>query len=138
MAAVSLSFAMCTVARFHPGYSSLPLAELKGVVAPCILLLMLVSSRLAATLINVCTVAKAFSLLVIAGGDMVVLGRGRGHTEALLSAFHNNTKQAGRVGMASHWGLRSFDGWSSLSCDGEAQESTSKPMSLLVVGEGKN
>lgn len=77
---------------------------------------------------------KAFSLLVIAGGDTVVLGQGRGRTEALLSAFHSKTQQAGQVGMASHWGPRSSDGWSSLSCDGGAQESTSKPMTLRGRG----
>ncbi|XP_008698610.1 b(0,+)-type amino acid transporter 1 isoform X4 [Ursus maritimus] len=118
IAAVSLSFAEYAVAPFYPGCSSMPQAVLKGVAATCILLLMLVncwSSRLATMLTNVCTVAKVFSLLVIVGGGAVVLGQGRGYTEAFLFAFHNTTQQAGRIGMAFYQGLWSFDGWNNVN-----------------------
>lgn len=79
-ATISLSFAE------YPGCSSLPGAVLKGVAATCILLLVPVdcwSLRPATSLTNVCTVAKVFSLLVIVGGGVVVLGQGRGCTKAL-------------------------------------------------------
>ncbi|KAF5917334.1 hypothetical protein HPG69_008406 [Diceros bicornis minor] len=103
IAAISLSFAEYVVAPFYLGCFSLPQALLKGMAATCILLLMLVncwSSWLATRLMNVCTAAKVFSLLVIVGLGAVVLGQGCGRTEALLSAFHNTTQQAGRVVMA--------------------------------------
>ncbi|XP_047603003.1 b(0,+)-type amino acid transporter 1-like isoform X3 [Lutra lutra] len=118
IAAISLSFAEYAVAPFYPGCSSLPQAVLKGVAAICILSLMLVncrSSRLATMLTNVCTVAKVFSLLVIVGGGAVVLGQGRGYTEAFLFAFHNTTQQPGRIGMAFYQGLWSFDGWNNVN-----------------------
>ncbi|XP_077700142.1 b(0,+)-type amino acid transporter 1-like isoform X6 [Canis aureus] len=118
IAAVSLSFAEYAVAPFYPGCSSMPQAVLKAVAAICILLLTLVncwSSRLATMLMNVCTVAKVFSLLVIVGGGAVVLGQGRGYTEAFLFAFHNTTQQAGRIGMAFYQGLWSFDGWNNVN-----------------------
>lgn len=79
--AVSLSFAEYAVAPFYLGCSSLPQVLLKGVAATCILVLMLVkcwSSWLATRLMNLCTVAKVFSLLLIVGGSTVVLGQGCG------------------------------------------------------------
>uniref|UniRef100_A0A673VI80 Solute carrier family 7 member 13 n=1 Tax=Suricata suricatta TaxID=37032 RepID=A0A673VI80_SURSU len=112
IAAVSLSFAEYAVAPFYPVCSSMPQTVLKGVAASCILLLMLVncwSSRLTTMLMNVCTVAKVFSLLVIVGGGAVVLGQGRGYTETFLFAFHNTTQQAGCIGMAFYQGMWSFD-----------------------------
>lgn len=118
IAAISLSFAEYAVAPFYPGCSSLPQAVLKAVAAICILSLMLVngrSSRLATMLTNVCTVAKVFSLLVIVGGGAVVLGQGRGYTDAFLFAFHNTTQQPGRIGMAFYQGLWSFDGWNNVN-----------------------
>ncbi|XP_032722800.1 b(0,+)-type amino acid transporter 1-like isoform X1 [Lontra canadensis] len=118
IAAISLSFAEYAVAPFYPGCSSLPQAVLKGVAAICILSLMLVncrSSRLATMLTNVCVVAKVVSLLVIVGGGAVVLGQGRGYTEAFLFAFHNTTQQPGRIGMAFYQGLWSFDGWNNVN-----------------------
>uniref|UniRef100_A0A8C8WP14 B(0,+)-type amino acid transporter 1 n=1 Tax=Panthera leo TaxID=9689 RepID=A0A8C8WP14_PANLE len=118
IAAVSLSFAEYAVTPFYPGCSSMPQAVLKGVAASCILLLTLVncwSSRLATMLVNVCAVAKVFSLLVIVVGGAVVLGQGRGHTETFLLAFHNTTQQAGRIGMAFYQGMWSFDGWNNVN-----------------------
>ncbi|XP_053057166.1 b(0,+)-type amino acid transporter 1-like isoform X7 [Acinonyx jubatus] len=118
IAAVSLSFAEYAVTPFYPGCSLMPQAVLKGVAASCILLLMLVncwSSRLATMLVNVCAVAKVFSLLVIVVGGAVVLGQGRGHTETFLLAFHNTTQQAGRIGMAFYQGMWSFDGWNNVN-----------------------
>lgn len=103
---------------FYPGCFSLPQAMLKVVATTCILLLMLVncwSSRMAATLMNMCTTAQVFSLLVIMGGGAVVLGRGRGRTEAPHSAFHNTSQQPGHISMAFYQCLWSFDGWNSLS-----------------------
>ncbi|XP_049759935.1 b(0,+)-type amino acid transporter 1-like [Elephas maximus indicus] len=119
VAAISLSFAEYAVAPFYPGCSSLPQVVVKGVAATGILLLMLVncwSSRLATTLTNMCTMAKVLSLLVIVVGGAVVLGQGRGRTEAFLHAFQNTTQQAGRIGIAFYQGLWSFDGWNSLNC----------------------
>ncbi|MBZ3891281.1 b(0,+)-type amino acid transporter 1 [Sciurus carolinensis] len=118
IAAISLSFAEYALAPFYPGCPSLPQAVVKSVAASCILLLMLVniwSSRLATMLMNVCTVAKVFSLLIIVVGGAVVLVQGHGRTEFLLSAFHNTTQQAGRIGMAFYQGLWSFDGWNSIN-----------------------
>ncbi|XP_077607173.1 b(0,+)-type amino acid transporter 1-like [Crocuta crocuta] len=118
IAAVSLSFAEYAVAPFYSGCSSMPQAVLKGVAATCILLLMLVncwSSRLTTMLMNVCTVAKVFSLLIIVVGGAVVLSQGRGHTEAFLFAFHNTTHQSGRIGMAIYQGMWSFDGWNNVN-----------------------
>ncbi|XP_045303576.1 large neutral amino acids transporter small subunit 1-like isoform X13 [Leopardus geoffroyi] len=118
IAAVSLSFAEYAVTPFYPGCSSMPQAVLKGVAASCILLLTLVncwSSRLATMLVNVCAVAKVFSLLVIVVGGAVVLGQGWGHTETFLLAFHNTTQQAGRIGMAFYQGMWSFDGWNNVN-----------------------
>uniref|UniRef100_A0A8D2DTC9 B(0,+)-type amino acid transporter 1-like n=1 Tax=Sciurus vulgaris TaxID=55149 RepID=A0A8D2DTC9_SCIVU len=118
IAAISLSFAEYALAPFYPGCPSLPQSVVKSVAASCILLLMLVnfwSSRLATMLMNVCTVAKVFSLLIIVVGGAVVLVQGHGRTEFLLSAFHNTTQQAGRIGMAFYQGLWSFDGWNSIN-----------------------
>ncbi|XP_006835370.1 PREDICTED: B(0,+)-type amino acid transporter 1-like [Chrysochloris asiatica] len=118
IAAVSLSFAKYAVAPFYLGCSSQPQVVVKGVAAMGILLLMLVncwSSRLSIILMNVCTVAKVLSLLVIIGGGAVVLGEGRGHTEVFLHAFDNTTQQAGHIGIAFYQGLWSFDGWNSLN-----------------------
>ncbi|XP_006167728.1 b(0,+)-type amino acid transporter 1 isoform X2 [Tupaia chinensis] len=118
IAAIVLSFAEYAVAPFDPGCSSLPQFLLRSVAAACLLLMTLVhcwSSRLATTLMNVFTAAKVLSLLVIVGGGAVVLGQGRGRTEALLSAFDNTTWQAGRIGMAFYQGLWSFDGWNNLN-----------------------
>ncbi|XP_054584045.1 b(0,+)-type amino acid transporter 1-like [Eptesicus fuscus] len=118
IAAISLSFAEYAVAPFYPGCSSLPQAVLKSMAVTCILLLLLVncwSSKLATQLNDVCTVAKVFSLLVIVVGGVVVLGQGRGRTEALLSAFHNTTQQTGRISMAFYQGLWCFDGWNTLN-----------------------
>lgn len=118
IAAISLSFAEYVLVPFYPGCSSLPQAMLKVVAATCILLLMLVncwSSRMTATLMNVCTTTQVLSLLVIVGGGAVVLGQGRGRTEALLSAFHNTSQQAGHISMAFYQCLWSFDGWNSLN-----------------------
>lgn len=118
IAAISLSFAEYALAPFYPGCPSLPQAVVKSVAASCILLLMLVnfwSSRLATMLMNVCTAAKVFALLVIVVGGAVVLAQGHGRTEFLLSAFHNTTQQAGRIGMAFYQGLWSFDGWNNVN-----------------------
>ncbi|XP_006880781.1 PREDICTED: B(0,+)-type amino acid transporter 1-like [Elephantulus edwardii] len=118
IAAISLSFAEYVVAPFYLRCSSVPQVVVKGVAASSILLLMLVncwSSRLATMLINVCTVAKVLSLLIVIGGGAVVLGQGRARTEALLHAFHNTTQQAGRIGIAFYQGLWSFDGWNSIN-----------------------
>ncbi|XP_043773170.1 b(0,+)-type amino acid transporter 1-like [Cervus elaphus] len=118
IAAISLSFAEYVLVPFYPGCSSLPQAMLKVVAATCILLLMLVncwSSRMTTTLMNVCTTTQVLSLLVIVGGGAVVLGQGRGRTEALLSAFHNTSQQAGHISMAFYQCLWSFDGWNSLN-----------------------
>uniref|UniRef100_A0A8D1NT80 B(0,+)-type amino acid transporter 1 n=1 Tax=Sus scrofa TaxID=9823 RepID=A0A8D1NT80_PIG len=118
IAAVSLSFAQYVVVPFYPGCSSLPQAMLKGVAATCLLLLLLVncwSSRATIMLMNVCTAAKVLSLLVIVGGGIMVLGRGCGRTEALLTAFHNTSQQAGHISMAFYQGMWSFDGWNSLN-----------------------
>nr|XP_036882474.1 b(0,+)-type amino acid transporter 1-like [Manis javanica] len=117
IAAVSLSFAEYAVAPFFPSCSSLPQAVLKSVAAICILLLVLVncwSSRLATMLMNVCTVAKVFSMLLIMAGGAMVLGQGRAST-AFQSAFHNTTQQVGCISMAFYQGLWSFDGWSNLN-----------------------
>ncbi|XP_005662774.2 b(0,+)-type amino acid transporter 1-like isoform X1 [Sus scrofa] len=118
IAAVSLSFAQYVVVPFYPGCSSLPQAMLKGVAATCLLLLLLVncwSSRATIMLMNVCTAAKVLSLLVIVGGGIMVLGQGCGRTEALLTAFHNTSQQAGHISMAFYQGMWSFDGWNSLN-----------------------
>ncbi|KAJ1077556.1 hypothetical protein K5549_010883 [Capra hircus] len=117
-AAISLSFAEYVLVPFYPGCSSLPQAMLKVVAATCILLLTLLicwSSQMAALLMNVCTTAQVFSLLVIVEGGAVVLGEGRGCMEALLSAFHNTSQEAGHISMAFYQCLWSFDGWNSLS-----------------------
>ncbi|XP_066241737.1 b(0,+)-type amino acid transporter 1-like [Saccopteryx leptura] len=132
IAAVSLSFAEYAVAPFYPGCSSLPQAALKGMAATCILLLMLVnswSSRASTMLTNVCTVAKVFSLLVIVGGGVVVLGQGRGRTEALLSAFHNTTQRTGCISMAFYHALWSYDGW---NCVSYVMEELKNPQQNLV------
>lgn len=118
IAAISLSFAEYVLVPFYPGCSSLPQAMLKVVAATCILLLMLFncwSSQMAALLMNMCTTAQVFSLLVIVVGGAVVLGEGRGCMEALLAAFHNTSQQAGHISMAFYQCLWSFDGWNSLS-----------------------
>lgn len=118
IAAISLSFAEYVLVPFYPGCSSLPQAMLKVVAATCILLLLLVncwSSRMTTTLMNVCTTTQVLSLLVIVGGGAVVLGQGRGRTEAFLSAFHNTSQQAGHISMAFYQCLWSFDGWNSLN-----------------------
>ncbi|KAM4804529.1 b(0,+)-type amino acid transporter 1-like [Urocitellus parryii] len=118
MAAISLSFAEYALAPFYPGCPSVPQAVVKSVAVSCILLLMLVnfwSSRLATMLTNVCTAAKVFSLLVVVVGGVVVLVQGHARTEFLLSAFHNTTQQAGRMGMAFYQGLWSFEGWNSIN-----------------------
>ncbi|XP_005875038.1 PREDICTED: b(0,+)-type amino acid transporter 1 [Myotis brandtii] len=118
IAAISLSFAEYAVAPFYPGCSSLPQAVIKSMAVACILLLLVVngwSSKLATQLNDVCTAAKVFSLLVIVVGGVVVLGQGRGRTEALLAAFHNTTQQTGRISMAFYQGLWSFDGWNTLN-----------------------
>lgn len=118
IAAISLSFAEYAVAPFYPGCSSLHPAVLKSMAVACILLLLVVngwSSKLATQLNDVCTAAKVFSLLVIVVGGVVVLGQGRGRTEALLAAFHNTTQQTGRISMAFYQGLWSFDGWNTLN-----------------------
>ncbi|XP_042838382.1 b(0,+)-type amino acid transporter 1-like isoform X5 [Panthera tigris] len=135
IAAVSLSFAEYAVTPFYPGCSSMPQAVLKGVAASCILLLTLVncwSSRLATMLVNVCAVAKVFSLLVIVVGGAVVLGQGRGHTETFLLAFHNTTQQAGRIGMAFYQGMWSFDGWNNVNYVVEELKNP-KPQLLSMV-----
>ncbi|XP_053057167.1 b(0,+)-type amino acid transporter 1-like isoform X8 [Acinonyx jubatus] len=135
IAAVSLSFAEYAVTPFYPGCSLMPQAVLKGVAASCILLLMLVncwSSRLATMLVNVCAVAKVFSLLVIVVGGAVVLGQGRGHTETFLLAFHNTTQQAGRIGMAFYQGMWSFDGWNNVNYVVEELKNP-KPQLLSMV-----
>ncbi|XP_045303575.1 b(0,+)-type amino acid transporter 1-like isoform X12 [Leopardus geoffroyi] len=135
IAAVSLSFAEYAVTPFYPGCSSMPQAVLKGVAASCILLLTLVncwSSRLATMLVNVCAVAKVFSLLVIVVGGAVVLGQGWGHTETFLLAFHNTTQQAGRIGMAFYQGMWSFDGWNNVNYVVEELKNP-KPQLLSMV-----
>ena len=118
IAAISLSVAKYVLVPFYPGCFSLPQAMVKVVATTCILLLMLVncwSSRMAATLMNMCTTAQVFSLLVIMGVGAVVLGQGRGRMEALQSAFHNTSQQPGHISMAFYQWLWSFDGWNSLS-----------------------
>ncbi|XP_004696452.1 b(0,+)-type amino acid transporter 1-like [Echinops telfairi] len=118
IAALSLSFAEYAVAPFYLGCSSLPQVAVKGVAVTGILLLLIVncwSSRLATMLMNVCTVAKVLSLLLIVVGGAAVLAQGLGHKEVLLHAFHNTTQQAGRFGLAFYQGLWSFDGWNSLN-----------------------
>ncbi|XP_042536715.1 b(0,+)-type amino acid transporter 1-like [Dipodomys spectabilis] len=118
IAAGSLSFAEYTLAPFYSGCTSLPQVAVKSAAASCILMLMLVnmwSSRLATVLMNVCTAAKVFSLLVIVVGGAVVLGQGHGRTEVFLSAFQNTTLQAGSIGMAFYQGLWSFEGWGSIN-----------------------
>ncbi|XP_058538613.1 b(0,+)-type amino acid transporter 1-like isoform X10 [Neofelis nebulosa] len=135
IAAISLSFAEYAVTPFYPGCSLMPQAVLKGVAASCILLLTLVncwSSRLATMLVNVCAVAKVFSLLVIVVGGAVVLGQGRGHTETFLLAFHNTTQQAGRIGMAFYQGMWSFDGWNNVNYVVEELKNP-KPQLLSMV-----
>uniref|UniRef100_A0A4W2EII3 B(0,+)-type amino acid transporter 1-like n=1 Tax=Bos indicus x Bos taurus TaxID=30522 RepID=A0A4W2EII3_BOBOX len=109
---------LVTIAAISLSVAKYVLAMLKVVATTCILLLMLVncwSSRMAATLMNMCTTAQVFSLLVIMGGGAVVLGRGRGRTEAPHSAFHNTSQQPGHISMAFYQCLWSFDGWNSLS-----------------------
>ncbi|KAL6051507.1 hypothetical protein STEG23_011312, partial [Scotinomys teguina] len=116
--AVSLSFAEYALAPFYPGCSSLPQIMVKTVASSCILLLLLLnfwSSRVSKVVMNVCTIAKVFSLLIIVVGGVVVLAQGRSRTEFLLSAFHNTTQQAGRIGMAFYQGLWSFEGWSNIN-----------------------
>ncbi|XP_059516662.1 b(0,+)-type amino acid transporter 1-like [Myotis daubentonii] len=118
IAAISLSFAEYAVAPFYPGCSSLPPAVLKSMAVACILLLLLVngwSTKLATQLNDVCTAAKVFSLLVIVAGGAAVLGQGRGRPEALPAAFHNTTRQTGRISVAFYQGLWSFDGWNTLN-----------------------
>ncbi|XP_048209333.1 b(0,+)-type amino acid transporter 1-like isoform X2 [Perognathus longimembris pacificus] len=118
IAAVSLSFAEYALAPFYPGCTSLPQVAVKSAAASCILLLLLVnvwSSRLATILMNVCTAAKVFSLLIIVVGGAVVLVQGHGRTEVFLSAFQNTTLQAGSIGMAFYQGLWSFEGWGSIN-----------------------
>ncbi|XP_021035141.1 putative L-type amino acid transporter 1-like protein MLAS isoform X2 [Mus caroli] len=116
--AVSLSFAEYVLAPFYPGCSSLPQVIVKIVASSCILLLLLInfwSSRMSTVLMNVCTTAKVFSMLVIVVGGAVVLMQGHASTESLMFAFHNTTQQAGRIGMAFYQGLWSFDGWSNIN-----------------------
>ncbi|XP_036026131.1 putative L-type amino acid transporter 1-like protein MLAS isoform X2 [Onychomys torridus] len=119
--AVSLSFAEYTLAPFYPGCSSLPQIMVKIVASSCILLLLLInywSSRMSTVVMNVCTAAKVFSLLVIVVGGAVVLAQGRSRTESpesLPFTFHNTTQQAGRIGMAFYQGLWSFDGWNNIN-----------------------
>ncbi|XP_052040726.1 putative L-type amino acid transporter 1-like protein MLAS isoform X2 [Apodemus sylvaticus] len=116
--AVSLSFAEYALAPFYPGCSSLPQVIVKIVASSCILLLLLInfwSSRMSTVLMNVCTAAKLFSLLVIVVGGAVVLAQGHIPTESLFFAFHNTTQQAGRIGMAFYQGLWSFDGWNNIN-----------------------
>ncbi|XP_008762800.1 solute carrier family 7 (cationic amino acid transporter, y+ system), member 15 isoform X1 [Rattus norvegicus] len=116
--AVSLSFAEYALAPFYPGCSSVPQVIVKIVACSCILVLLLInfwSSRMSTVLMNVCTAAKLFSLLVIVVGGAVGLAQGRIPTESLLFAFHNTTQQAGRIGMAFYQGLWSFDGWSNIN-----------------------
>ncbi|KAM4867221.1 b(0,+)-type amino acid transporter 1-like [Thomomys bottae] len=118
IAALSLSFGEYALAPFYPGCPSLPQVAVKSVAASCILLLLVVnlwSSWLATILMNVCTAAKAFSLLVIVVGGAVVLGQGHGRTEVFLSAFQNTTLQAGSISMAFYQGLWSFEGWGSIN-----------------------
>ncbi|XP_062066125.1 b(0,+)-type amino acid transporter 1-like [Lepus europaeus] len=136
ISAISLSFAEYSLAPFYPGCSALPQAVLKIVAAACILLLMLVncwSSRLATRLMNVCTAAKVFSLLVIVVGGAVALGQGRSRREALLSAFQNTTQQAGRIGMAFYQGLWSFDGWSNINCVTEELKNPHKNLVWALI-----
>ncbi|KAL1783002.1 b(0,+)-type amino acid transporter 1-like isoform X1 [Sigmodon hispidus] len=116
--AVSLSLAEYALAPFYPGCSSLPQIIVKIVACSCILLLLLInfwSSRMSTVVMNVCTVAKVFSLLVIVVGGIVVLAQGRSRTEFLLYAFHNTTQQAGSIGMAFYQGLWSFEGWTNIN-----------------------
>ncbi|XP_075838193.1 b(0,+)-type amino acid transporter 1-like [Microtus pennsylvanicus] len=116
--AVSLSFAEYALAPFYPGCSSFPQITVKIVASSCILLLLLInfwSSRISTVVMNVCTAAKVFSLLVIVVGGTVVLAQGRSRAESLLFAFHNTTQQAGRIGMAFYHGLWSFDGWNNIN-----------------------
>ncbi|XP_021508466.1 b(0,+)-type amino acid transporter 1-like isoform X1 [Meriones unguiculatus] len=116
--AVSLSFAEYVLAPFYPGCSSLPQTPVKIVAFSCILLLLLInfwSSRMSTVVMNVCTAAKVFSLIVIVVGGVVVLAQGYSRTDFLLSAFHNTTNQAGRIGMAFYQGLWSFDGWANIN-----------------------
>ncbi|XP_052601911.1 putative L-type amino acid transporter 1-like protein MLAS isoform X3 [Peromyscus californicus insignis] len=116
--AVSLSFAEYALAPFYPGCSSLPQIMVKIVASSCILLLLLInfwSSRMSMVVMNVCTAAKVFSLLVIVVGGAVVLAQGRSRIESLPFTFHNTTQQAGRIGMAFYQGLWSFDGWNNIN-----------------------
>lgn len=116
--AVSLSFAEYALAPFYPGCSSLPQVTVKIVASSCILLLLLInfwSSRMSTVLMNVCMVAKVFSLMVIVVGGAVVLAQNYSHTEFLQFSFDNTTQQAGRIGMAFYQGLWSFDGWNNIN-----------------------
>nr|XP_048295631.1 b(0,+)-type amino acid transporter 1-like isoform X1 [Myodes glareolus] len=116
--AVSLSFAEYALAPFYPGCSSFPQITVKIVASSCILLLLLInfwSSRISTVVMNVCTAAKVFSLLIIVVGGAVVLAQGHSRAESWPFAFHNTTQQAGRIGMAFYQGLWSFDGWNNVN-----------------------
>ncbi|XP_063088187.1 b(0,+)-type amino acid transporter 1-like isoform X2 [Cavia porcellus] len=133
IAAVSLSLAEYALAPFYPGCLSVPPAGIKSMAASCILVLMLAnvwSAWLATMLTNVCSAAKLFSLLVIVAGGAVVLGQGRGRTEAFQFAFHNTTRQVGQVGMAFYQGLWSFDGWNTIH---SVVEELKKPKNLMLA-----
>lgn len=86
-------------------------------------------------LMNVCTTAKVFSLLVIVVGGAVVLMQGHASTESLLFAFHNTTQQAGRIGMAFYQGLWSFDGWSNINTVIEELKNPKVSLVCFSVGE---
>ncbi|KAK1333260.1 hypothetical protein QTO34_006801 [Cnephaeus nilssonii] len=110
------AYILHTLAPCQPSWSSTRGAQEHGChLHPALLLVNCWSSKLATQLNDVCTVAKVFSLLVIVVGGVVVLGQGRGRTEALLSAFHNTTQQTGRISMAFYQGLWCFDGWNTLN-----------------------
>uniref|UniRef100_F6TF65 b(0,+)-type amino acid transporter 1 n=1 Tax=Monodelphis domestica TaxID=13616 RepID=F6TF65_MONDO len=135
IAAMSLSFAEYMVAPFYPGCPALPAVAIKCVAAICILVLALVncwSVRLAAGLMNVCTVAKVLALLVITGGGLWVLGQGRAG-DALQNAFAGTSQQLGSISIAFYQGLWSFNVWNNLNLVTEELQNSSKNLVRAVV-----
>uniref|UniRef100_A0A4X2M4E2 b(0,+)-type amino acid transporter 1 n=1 Tax=Vombatus ursinus TaxID=29139 RepID=A0A4X2M4E2_VOMUR len=135
IAAMSLTFAEYAMAPFYPGCPLMPVVLVKFAAAACILIVALVncrSVRLATGLMNLCTVAKVLALLVIIGGGLWVLVRGRAW-DALRNAFAGTTQQPGSISVAFYQGLWSFSGWNSLNLVTEELRKADKNLVRAVV-----
>ncbi|KAJ1149453.1 hypothetical protein NDU88_002262 [Pleurodeles waltl] len=112
-AAIALSFAQYVVNPFYPGCPS-PEAVVKITAIACILVVVTINClnvKTATLVMNIFTVAKFASLLVIVVGGVVFLVNG--HTGHFQNAFQGTATGFGAIGIAFYQGQWPYSGWNS-------------------------